>query len=36
MNLIADIINGLSSMSIVMIIGFILVVALMKKKKKKA
>ena len=29
MNLIADIINGLSSMTIVMIIGFIIVVALM-------
>jgi hypothetical protein len=29
MNLIADIINGLSSMSIVMIIGFIFVVASM-------
>ena len=29
MNLIADIINGLSSMSIVMIVGFIIVVALM-------
>ena len=36
MNLIADIINGLSSMSIVMIVGFIIVVALMTIKKKKA
>ena len=29
MNLIADIINGLSSMSIVMIVGFIIVIALL-------
>lgn len=36
MNLIADIINGLSAMSIVMIIGFILVVALMTVIAKKA
>ena len=36
MNLIADIINGLSSMSIVMIIGFIIVVALMTVIAKKA
>ena len=36
MNLIADIINGLSSMSIVMIIGFIFVVALMTVIAKKA
>ena len=36
MNLIADIINGLSSMSIVMIVGFIIVVALMTVIAKKA
>ena len=36
MNLIADIINGLSSMSLVMIIGFIFVVALMTVIAKKA
>lgn len=36
MNLIADIINGLSSMTIVMIIGFIIVVALMTVIAKKA
>ena len=29
MNLLADIINGLTSMSIVMIIGFIIVIALL-------
>ncbi len=29
MNLVADIINGLTSMSIVMIIGFIVVIAIM-------
>jgi hypothetical protein len=29
MNLVADIINGLTSMSIVMIIGFIIVIALL-------
>ncbi len=36
MNLVADIINGLSSMTIVMIIGFIIVVALMTVIAKKA
>lgn len=29
MNLVADIINGLTSMSIVMIVGFIIVIALL-------